>query len=179
MSSAVSVFAIANLGVAIAYVFFMVTGGLLLNLSQLPKWVGGCALLRQSQGMQRQAGRQGRREETDGLGWLMLVWQVLPLKYLSIFRYALSSLCIVELDGLTFDCSGTRPGQHYHRPTTEGLLLLLADSRPHAAAAAAALCDVEQARACRTAVRTWRCRSTSRRTCGSTCWHWWPCSWAT
>lgn len=27
------------IGVAIAYVFFMVTGGLLLNLSQLPQWV--------------------------------------------------------------------------------------------------------------------------------------------
>jgi ATP-binding cassette, subfamily G (WHITE), member 2 len=51
----------------------MVTGGLLISLSSLPKWV-------------------------------------LPLKYLSIFRYALEALSINELDGFTFNCQGAIPG---------------------------------------------------------------------
>ena len=67
MSSLVPIFAVANLGVALIFILFMVTGGTLVNFNQLPSWL-------------------------------------VPLKNISIFRYAMEVLTVNELSGLEFDC---------------------------------------------------------------------------
>lgn len=37
------------------------------------------------------------------------------MKWVSIFRYALSSLCIIELDKATFNCDKAQPGRYHNR----------------------------------------------------------------
>jgi len=74
VSACVRTFAIANLLIALPYVFMMVFGGVLLNLNSVLDW----------------------------LSWI---------KYISIFRYAIESLEINELHGMTFSCTPNMTGQ--------------------------------------------------------------------